>query len=810
MKFGSLRILAPALVCWGITAVLVLRPSAAPWCLLACSALGGILGVSALRGRSLPVRQTFSVLVVGCALMLILGTRVWMLGELRADPVLTQAAADGRPVTLAMELTGFPEHRADPWGGARGWVQARPIAGVAGVPVRLYVNEQLEADLAPGSVITVSGVLQVTAAGDAAAFAMRVTEIAEDHSPQFSLVATIRTGLRGAAESIPSAALVPGFAVGDTSLVSEDLQQAMRDSSLTHLTAVSGANCALVTGAIIWMLARCGAGRRLRILAAAVALGGFVVLVGPDASVQRAAVMAAVLLLAGFGGKRAAALPALGIAIAVLLFADPWQSLQPGFALSVLATAGILAAASPLAHWLRLRVRVPQFLALPVAVALAAQIACAPVLLLLQPGIPAVGLLANVIAAPAVPVGTALGLFAALLSTFSPFAAQLIVIVASYPAAWVAATAQVTSSLPLARWHWVDGWPGALLLVACQAALGVAWALHRGYLGLPGGERRAWRVPWQPSPATPRSVRLSIALLVGAAAGVCMAVIVVTPVGERLRTPGDWAIVACDVGQGDAILLRDPATPQQVMLVDTGDTPELLTTCLDRFGVDRISLLVLSHDDRDHSGALSAIIDRVDVALISPPAASQHGEEREVVMQLQEAGIPTTVGAEGLNSAQLFPHAGADTRVDSGMQWHVLAPRHTARPVDTNSASLVLRVSVAQLSVLLLGDTGNVEQRTLLREQPSLSADIVKVAHHGSRDQEQHLFAAAGVRWALISVGADNGYGHPAPDTLAALERAGAGVVRTDLMGTVAFIPDAAGPRIWVERSDRAPVSARP
>ena len=130
--------------------------------------------------------------------------------------------------------------------------------------------------------------------------------------------AALRSGLRERSEAVPGAALVPGFAVGDTALVGDDLDRAMTESSLAHLTAVSGANCALVTGAVIWLLGRLGAGRRLRAVAAGCGLALFVVLVGPDPSVQRAAVMAAVLLASGFGGKRATALPSLGLAVIAL------------------------------------------------------------------------------------------------------------------------------------------------------------------------------------------------------------------------------------------------------------------------------------------------------------------------------------------------------------------------------------------------------------------------------------------------------------------------------------------------------------
>ncbi|MBO1902887.1 ComEC/Rec2 family competence protein [Leucobacter weissii] len=638
-----------------------------------------------------------------------------------------------------------------------------------------------------------------------AGFGVDVHEIRERESGGPSallggLAAELRTGLRNAAERMPGTELVPGFAVGDTSLVSEDLDEAMLASSLTHLTAVSGANCALVVGAISWVLAGLGAGRRLRPLLAAAALGLFVTVVGPDASVQRAAVMAAVILVSGFGGKRANALPALGLAMLVLLLADPWQALQPGFALSVVATAGILLMAAPIADRLRSLVRLPAAFALPVSVALAAQLACGPLLLLLQPGIPAVGVVANAIAAPAAPLGTGLGLVSALLLQTAPALGDVALFCAGLPARWVAATARVSAELPAGRWHWPGGWNGALLLVACQTALLLAWALRHGHIGLPGGARATRRRPWRAAPHVPLRVRLASTALSGLGLGTIAAITLLAPSAARLSVPHDWAVVACDVGQGDGLLLRDPDLPDEVMLVDTGDDPALIGACLERFGVDRIALAVLSHDDGDHVGALPALLDRIDAALIAPAVRGEETARREVVRRLEAAQIPYRIGRRGLRSS------GA-----AGPAWEVLAPAAGRAPPDTNSASLVMRVAVGRARVLLLGDTGAEEQRELLRSGTELAAEVIKVAHHGSRDQDPGLPAAVGAEWALVSVGTGNGYGHPVPETLAALVDVGARPLRTDLHGSIALVALAGGGlEPWVERAEGDASEARP
>ena len=850
---GQWRLLAVALPCWAVTAWSITIPGASGVIALGSGVLGCALlmwwacsrggprhrgtaraamdtaqgaasgvatGATGSRARN-AARDAVAMLLTGCAMLVLVGAQASAGERARADPSLALAAEQGRAVSFSATLAGFPEHRSSPF-GERGWVRIDAHSPSGRVPMLLWLDaDDLErlglgahsreargpgseeasspghasstrpTRWGPGTPIEVRARLEAQAPGDPAAYTASALELrptSRDEHP----AAALRGMLSHTAAGVPGAELVPGFAVGDTSLVPQQLERAMLESSLTHLTAVSGSNTGLVIAVVLWCASRLGVGRRTRIVAAATGLAGFVVIVGPDASVQRATAMAAVLLVGDFGGRRSSALPALGLAVLVLLALDPWQALQPGFALSVAATGGILLAATPISKWLRRRARLPRWLSLPLAVALAAQLACGPLLLLLQPGVPVVGVLANLIAAPAAPLGTGLGLLAALLGPVSAQLAHLAVQAASIPARWVAATAEVCAGLPAARWNWPEGWPGAVLLAACELALLAAWALTRGQLALPGAGRAARRLPWRSARPAPRQIRLAASMLRAASLATIIALTLVAPLGSRLATPRGWSIVACDIGQGDAILLRDPALPSQVVLVDTGDDPEALGRCLDRFGVGRVSLLVLSHDDRDHVGALDSILERVDTALIAPTVQGEQTETRQVVRALERAGVPFQIGAQGL--VRSSPAAGVD--------WQVLAPAPDSAPMETNAASLVMLVDAGATRVLLLGDTGEAEQAALLRTGPELHAHVVKVAHHGSADQHTSLPAEVSAQWGLVSVGADNRYGHPAPDTLAALARAGTRALRTDLYGSIALVPqpdDSLKP--WVERS---------
>ncbi|WP_241490309.1 ComEC/Rec2 family competence protein [Leucobacter chromiiresistens] len=834
---GSGRLLAPALLAWGLVAAAVTNPGAGRWLGIAALVLG-VVAVVVRRFRGGAVLLPYTA--IACAMIVVLGARIDALEAVRADAGFAEVAASGQQTALDIELRGFPKAAAaSSDGGPSAWVPAAARSARGPLPVVLWFDDDAVPGAGaapdhhagppetwgPGTALRVEGALVVLDPGSSAQYGVRVASFAAGEEPEpggpwrvfraavTGAAAEMRSDLRAAAMQVPGAELVPGLAVGDTSLLSERLEQQMQVSSLTHLTAVSGANCALVIAAITTLAAWLRTPRRVRLSAAALGLTGFVIVVGPDPSLQRAAVMAAVVLASSFGGKRAVALPGLGIATFALLMNDPWQALQPGFALSVAATAGILLWTPGIAVALGRIAPSPAWLRTPIAVAVAAQFACGPLLLLVQPGFPAAGLIANVLAAPAAPWGTGLGLLAMLAAQLVPSAGTALIQLAGLPARWIAATADVTSALPGARWQWPGGWGGALLLALVEGAVLVAWGLlarrfAERHVRAPV-ERRgqvaaehdripsitSGRVPWGRTRPRPRHVTVWVAALLCGAVGVFLGPTLVVPAAIRLTAPRDWNVVACDVGQGDALLLRDANAPERVMLVDTGDDPERLTSCLDRFGVQRIAILVLTHDDRDHVGALGAIADRTERALVAPNNR-EDGEARPVLEQLSAAGVPARVGQRGMREAL------------GGLAWEVLAPDADAVPPDTNSASLVLRVQAGETSVLMLADTGEDEQRALQRSGAALDVDVLKVAHHGSADHDPLLLARATAEVALISVGAENSYGHPARAVTDELTRLRTTVLRTDRMGSIAIGGAPGALDLWVERGATAAAGA--
>ena len=269
--------------------------------------------------------------------------------------------------------------------------------------------------------------------------------------------------------------LLPGMVTGDTSALDEGLEAAMKTVGMTHLTAVSGANCSLVLGAL---LLACRRFHLPRVPAAALAVAGlglFVLLVGPDASVLRAALMGAVAVASLAGGRTGRGLSFLCLAVIGLLLADPGLGSSFGFLLSVLATLGIIILGRRLMDWTP--ASIPRWAAAAVAVPLSAQLLCGPVTVVLQPQFSTYSLLANVLAAPLVAPVTLLGTAAVPLVVPVPWAGTVLIAVAGTFSAGVAATARWAAQLPGAALPWPEGVPGLVtMLLLSVLTFGAVWA----------------------------------------------------------------------------------------------------------------------------------------------------------------------------------------------------------------------------------------------------------------------------------------------------------------------------------------------
>ncbi|MEV4349351.1 ComEC/Rec2 family competence protein [Actinoplanes sp. NPDC049596] len=610
--------------------------------------------------------------------------------------------------------------------------------------------------LLPGQRVAARGKLMPPRGGDLRAAVASVREppvLLGKPSWAQRAAGVLRAGLQKACEPLPDlpGGLLPGLVVGDTSRLDPALEEDFRTTGMTHLNAVSGANVAIVLGVVLFAVRRTRAGPVVTAGVCAVALVGFVILARPSPSVVRAAAMGAIGLIGLASGRRRAALPALAAGVAVLILVDPELAADPGFALSVLATSGLLLLAPVWRDGLRRR-GWPAGLAEALAVPAAAQVACGPVVAGLSGTISLVAVPANLLAVPAIAPATLFGVSSAVLSPLWPAGAEFAAWAGHWPARWLVLVATYGARIPAGALPWPGGVIGAVLLAVVTVGLLVA------------GRRPLIR-------------RLVTVVALGGILGAL-------PV--RLLAPGwpppGWVVVACAVGQGDAVVL--PAGKGSAVVVDAGPEPNAVDHCLRRLGVRRIVLFLASHFHVDHIGGVAGVFRGREVLAVAGPDWPE-----------PPAGRASVAEAAGRVPVRVVRH-GWTYRV-GGLELTVLGPIDPMRGTnsDPNNNSLVLRARVDGRTVLLPGDAETEEQEDLLhRLGPAVvRADVLKVAHHGSSYQSPAFLDEIDPAVALVSVGRDNDYGHPNAALLARLGRGGARVLRTDQSGDLAAVVSGRG-----------------
>lgn len=579
-----------------------------------------------------------------------------------------------------------------------------------------------------------------------------VAPAAEQNYLVNQLRASFMKNLRGVDGN--SAGLVAGLAIGDVSGLDQNLIDDMKLVSLTHLTAVSGANCAIVLGMFYLLVRKLGGGRWWRLGVGLAALIGYVQLVGAQPSVLRAAVMAAGVLVGISLGRRTAPVSALALSVIVLLIADPWLATDFGFALSVAATFGLLVLTQPITS--RLQRHLPTWLAIAVGVSLSAQILCLPILLQLQSGLSTYSLPANVLAEPLVAPVTILGIAACLVAWVFPPAAWCLTYLASEATWLIAKVARYFADQQNVTLGWPTGIAGALV-AACVVLSCLLWL--------------------KSEPTKLRNLGITVLSVIAAAS--------VGSIGFNLVRSatwplGDWQIVACDVGQGDALVVRSRG---QIALIDVGRENRPVDECLSKLDVHRIDLLVLTHFDMDHIGGLSgALADRtVGLALVSPFKDERWGATGTNIL-LRRAGVQVIGVEKGMSGAL------------GDFEWQVLNPnRAAAGAEDSNDASVAMLWQTTRFNLLTMADLGEKGQMRLSAQSKwwqnsalQTKPLVLKVSHHGSADQFGELIEQLRPDLSLISVGRQNSYGHPTLRTLRLLQSTGSKIERTDEKGSIA------------------------
>lgn len=561
----------------------------------------------------------------------------------------------------------------------------------------------------------------------------------------------------------PGGALLSGVVIGDRRRLAGTSPEAdFRTTGLTHLVAVSGGHLVVIAALVGALLS---ASRLPRAPSTAVligVLGMYVVVSGVQSSAVRAWLMATVVGVVSLAGRRVDGLAALAWAVVVSLVVWPDSAFDLGLQLSVASVAGLLLFARLTEAWLGAALpRTAGALAGAVGLTLVAQAATLPLTVSTFGMLSLVSPLANLIAGPLVSVVLSVGMAGLCVTAVWPRVGLVVLMVAG-----AAGNACVDAAGWLARWPHAAvplGADSRFAAALCAGAAGALWA--------------TW--PQPRGRAFPRGV-LACAL-VG---------LVALALGPR---PADGVrVVVMDVGQGDAILVRDgPAA----VLVDAGPSPESLRTALLRNGVRSLDAVVISHLHDDHAGGLKALAGTIPVRRAYVAAGA-----------LGEGGHPEVIGLLKSVSDEVLELGTGQELTVGRLTLQAVSPASAVADAAENDSSVVLLARAWQTEVLLTGDAESEVLERVVGAGLVPDIDVLKVGHHGSASAvSPGSLSALRPEWAIISVGAGNRFGHPTPSTLELLSAAGARVLRTDQGGDVTVLPGPNG--CTVESQNRGTAS---
>jgi competence protein ComEC len=443
----------------------------------------------------------------------------------------------------------------------------------------------------------------------------------------------------------------------------------------------------------------------------------------------------------------------LAAAVFGLLVLDPALVWSVGFQLSVAATAGMVALATPIADrvWF-----LPRPVALAAGATLAAQLSVTPVLLFHFHEVPLSTIVANVLAFPAVAPALLLGLAAAFVALAWVPAGAYLAGLALVPLRYLIGVADLAARAPV---PWVTGGGAFTLVGGLLLAAGLAWWVRSGR-----------RVP-----------RTAVVLAVG------LAPLVVWSSAITAGPPSGLTVRFLDVGQGDAALLTSPGGV--TILVDGGPDEAQVATELVALGVRRLDVVVASHPHADHVVGLPAVLARIPVALLLEPGCPSDSPDA--------GALADAIAAEDVTVRT--PRAG-ETLWVGDVRLEILSPDRcwTGTESDTNNDAIVVRATLGEDSILFATEPEEPAQQVLLDAGIDLTADVMKVPHHGAATSIEAFFQAVDAQLAIVSVG-ENTYGHPVPEVLDWLRDTGAEVLRTDLAGTVTVGFTETGVRVETE-----------
>jgi competence protein ComEC len=686
------------------------------------------------------------------------------LGALRAEHSLLHRLAP-RTVTLLATLREDPEPSAFGWHAIVDVTDVSWSSGAATLHETTWVsgNDALPSAVR-GDQLRIQGTLQIPDDADFAATlshrglavsvrANEVERVGGSSSPFVRMTQVVRAFVGTTIERIfppREAGLLLGLVLGDASKLDPVTTRDFQTVGLGHLLVVSGENVAMVLAPVMAFAGalKIGPAGRFGMGIGVVVL--FVVLTGAEPSVLRAGTMACLALLGVLLGKPRTTGTILAAAVLALLILDPWLVHAIGFQLSVAATAGMVALATPIAA--RLGHIVPSPVALAAGTTIAAQLGVTPLLLFHFHEVPGITMVANLAAFPAVSPALLLGIAASAFGLLWLPLGSVVALLARAPMRYLEVVASTLAKAPVA-WVTSSGSPIVLIGGLVVFAAIAAWL----------------RSGWRPSR---RAMVVSFAL----------APVLVWRIALGAGPPSGLTVRVLDIGQGDSILISSPGGA--TVLIDGGPGDELDAQLLVSYGVKRLDAVVATHPHADHIGGLPQVLARFPVGVfLEPGCPDDTALQADLHEEIDAEGIPVRM-----------PRAG-DTVTVGDLSFDVLSPDRCwdGSHSDPNNDSLVLLLNDGSDSMLFTGDAEREAQQVLLDTGRLQEVDVLKMPHHAGDTSLPDFFPAVSPEVVAISVGQPNPYGHPNPTPLAEAAATSTEIWRTDEHGTLTITWDDQG-----------------
>ena len=766
-----------------------------PWQVLPVLGLAAFLGLLLWRDSQ---RIRLGAL---CALMLALGAGRFLLAVPHFDETSLATYNDAGWVTLEGVVVGEPDER-ERYTNLR--VRAERLTLSDGTALEVEGLALVKADRYPqrhyGDRVLAEGLMETPPVFEEFSYReylarqgihslirrAQVTLLAENQaSPIWYHLFAFKRYAQSTIASIfpePQAALLTGILLGVETGIPDDLMDDFSATGTTHIIVISGFNITIISG-IFAGLAQQLSGRRQAAWVAMAGVAVYTVFVGASAAVLRAALMGILYLWGRHLGRATFAPVSLAAAAIGMTVWNPHTLWDVGFQLSFAATVGLVLYTEPLERIFEQALvrftsteQAQQVVGLvneALLVTLAAQITTTPIILGCFGRLSLVTLVTNFLILPAQAGVMIWGGIATLLGLVVQPLGQIVGWVAWVFLTYTIEVVRLTARVPFASVQVrLDGW----MVWGYYALLGsLTWWLAQPRDKKPGFFRKTWFLLTQETK-----------LLAGAA----VILLILAFVAWRASPDGRLHVVFLDVGQGDAIFIQTPSGRQ--VLVDGGPSERVLLSQLGRqmpFWDHTLDVMVLTHPDADHITGLVPVLERYQVDAVIFREMEHESEIYEYWLQL--------LAAEGATVYQ--GQAGLSLTLDEGLEMVVLHPGVelvSGSAGNTNNNSVVTRLDYGQVSVLLPGDIEAEVERRMVAVGAPLRSTVLKAAHHGScSSTTQEFLEAVYPAVVVISVGADNDFGHPCADVLERLESWP--VYRTDERGVVEVISD--GVQVWVE-----------